>query len=540
MKEIQVDMFEVQLGAAMLLQFKRDVGDWVSVLADAGIDASGYPLDHVRDKLRQPGTLQSETPNGFRIDLMIGTHYDKDHLVGLIPIIEDRAFDIGEAWLPPVANDTQLHAFDDAPDETKLLAFQFADEEGEARLARYLRKKDKICREASALIEMSFAKAEGDEGAELRIEERLEAVELVRKLTDNVGVDEEWFTDYLKQADEIIGDETLSHVGAELDVMEDEDALRFKYDEDYGAWHWHGNVNFSKYDEQLKFFNYRWEQDSELLKRDRYSLAYIQRSAAKDAINASSLYKVVKVLKQRGIPIRCRIIEDGMPQHYNWHPSRRRFVRSTKKSVVEPTLALLGPSQGLVQKHWHRLPQGDYLAKMALYALPIKSITPSNQLSYVARFEYAKQGILVTGDAGFVDFSRKRGKYYKALLKGLMPLHVVQVAHHGGRNAHFYRVLLKAGYAEQADRSFLLLSHKTNDRYRPSDVFAGFIEQVREEGDDVSLLFTSQPKKEKVRDYEELIHPVIPAVAAASEGDVRISYTHHKRWNVEKHSVSMP
>ena len=38
--DIQIDMFDVQLGAAMLLQFTID-GENVRILADAGVKASG-------------------------------------------------------------------------------------------------------------------------------------------------------------------------------------------------------------------------------------------------------------------------------------------------------------------------------------------------------------------------------------------------------------------------------------------------------------------------------------------------------------------
>ena len=75
MPSIQVDMFEVQLGAAILLQFK--VGDdVVRILADAGIKTSRYPKDHVLKKLLP---ILSKG-NARRIDLIIGTHYDEDHL----------------------------------------------------------------------------------------------------------------------------------------------------------------------------------------------------------------------------------------------------------------------------------------------------------------------------------------------------------------------------------------------------------------------------------------------------------------------------
>ena len=112
------------------------------------------------------------------------------------------------------------------------------------------------------------------------------------------------------------------------------------------------------------------------------------------------------------------------------------------------------------------------------------------------------QGILVSGDAGFVDFAPPRGEYYPALLDALLPLHVVQVAHHAGNNAHFYRALLAAGYADQEAESLLLVSHATRDRFRPSDGVrhlpgAG----PRGPGWASRILFTSKPSAAKVRNY---------------------------------------
>ena len=100
---IQIDMFEVQLGAGLLVQF-RTCDQVVRVLADAGVHASGYPKDHVHRKLTD--AFESfDASASRRIDLIVGTHYDADHLDGLVPIIEDPTIEIGEAWLPPVAND---------------------------------------------------------------------------------------------------------------------------------------------------------------------------------------------------------------------------------------------------------------------------------------------------------------------------------------------------------------------------------------------------------------------------------------------------
>jgi hypothetical protein len=95
---IQVDMFEVQLGASVLLRFTAEDGKTVRVLADAG---QGPPVD-VHTKLTEVVPHQKR-----HIDLLIGTHYDSDHLDGFIPIIKDETITITEAWLPPIANDSR-------------------------------------------------------------------------------------------------------------------------------------------------------------------------------------------------------------------------------------------------------------------------------------------------------------------------------------------------------------------------------------------------------------------------------------------------
>ena len=140
MQKIQIDMFEVQLGAAMLLQFTTRDGP-VRVLADAGIKASGYEAERVRDRLLPILDAGGER----RIDLVIGTHYDEDHLDGLVPIIEDRSISIGEAWMPPIANDSAPHALDAVLSEADLLPHQFYSEAGNQHLAAYLSAKRVDC-----------------------------------------------------------------------------------------------------------------------------------------------------------------------------------------------------------------------------------------------------------------------------------------------------------------------------------------------------------------------------------------------------------
>lgn len=86
-----------------------------------------------------------------------------------------------------------------------------------------------------------------------------------------------------------------------------------------------------------------------------------------------------------------------------------------------------------------------------------KRITPSNQLSYALLCENAAQQVLLTGDAGCVDFWDKTANgYFKTMLDAVGEPNVVQVAHHAGRSADFYNVLLQSNYAVSPRESYLL------------------------------------------------------------------------------------
>ena len=265
------------------------------------------------------------------------------------------------------------------------------------------------------------------------------------------------------------------------------------------------------------------------------NLAGIRKAAANDAINAISLHKVVDALRKRGIPIRCHVISEGVPRRFVWRRSARRFLGAGRLASEAPTITLLGPSDALVKKHWHRLPIGAY-ATLATYSFfIIKSITPSNQLSYVVHVAAEDQGILVTGDAGFVDFKQEQKRtYHPALLQALNPLHVVQVAHHGGNAAHFYRVLRDANYP-QTD-SFLLLSHATRDKHRPSREFREFAEYARLDPELIRVLFTTRPRQRHIRGFEELVHPSVGPTG--DEGDIRLEYQ-DGTWQVTKHAIAL-
>ena len=169
--------------------------------------------------------------------------------------------------------------------------------------------------------------------------------------------------------------------------------------------------------------------------------------------------------------------------------------------------------------------------------MPVKPITPSNQLSYIFVVEDSEQRILIAGDAGCVDFKVQNTKtYFPDLIAALSPLQIVQIAHHAGNNAHFYRCLLKSNFPTQEEMSYLMLSHATLDKHRPSDIFAKFIESLGRDDRQVQLLFTSTPKEPKVRDFKELIASV--AGRSRQSGDVRLCFDRH--WRVTHHAVRVP
>ena len=522
MHKIQIDMFEVQLGAAVLLQFNDD-GMPVTVLADAGVKASRYPPEHVRDKVL---AILDARGGERRIDLIIGTHYDEDHLNGLVPIINDESISIGEAWMPPVVNDTQAFAFDQALAPKDMLAQQFHGESGTQVLADYLAAKRSDCHLVSAL--------EGDADSN-RLWTHLSRKAEARDI-DIDPLDISYFRAQLAgdgdHDDDCPSDPVAGHA---LDAEIDADPALVEAGTDRRL------ARFPFYLRQGTLQNLH-EHLLEIRKdapdigaAQTRSLANIRKSAAKDAINAKALHAVMQALRKRSIPVRSEVIDDGEPRRYRWAAATARFVVS-KPDAAGLSFTLLGPSRSLVKKHRDRLPVFE-AAKVALaFRGEILSITPSNQLSYIGRFAHAEQGILIAGDAGCVDFANGKSSYFPKLLAALLPLHVVQVAHHAGNNAHFYRVLKEAKFPEQTAPSLMLLSHAFHDRTRPSPAFEDFLLTTLDEGDDVKLLFTSEPTHDKIALYLKSIHPLEGVPAKADVGDVSIKFDDGK-WTVTRHAI---
>ena len=619
MRTIQIDMFEVQLGAGLLLQFRTPQGRVVRILADAGVGtARNYPADHVHKKLNAAFADFGDSPR--RIDLMVGTHYDADHLKGLVPIIEDDTIDITEAWLPPVANDEQRPLSGGPPRSEDLLAHQLRDELGDARLSAYLANKLAVCNVLGRLDRLAENPYESDVqygDFPLPNDPRFDWLhqferhryEAVRRLADgNEGhADDDvfvpdllspktpsvlhWFTLafgillfftpwifhfsalYKVSLSAWIAGAAIVCLGtlrirassrwtewviaslgfwfvylSTLPGLAKTPALIvsvtgiFLFYLVFTDWVWFRSPTMKpSVDLTLEnaetYFRERWALDASLIKDDARSLAFLRKGEAQKAINIHSLAAVVRALSARNIPMACHTIRDGIPRRFVWSSSEARITPGEQLATDGPEFRLLGPSDGLVRKHWDRLPIGHYMALATFDRVPVMSISPSNQLSYVIRVAFADQAILVTGDAGCVDFKAgPRGKLHKRLLDALLPLHVIQVAHHAGKNAEFYNVLGEAGYGAQRNRSWLLLSHATDDPKRPSEIFASFLGQVRNPTGQINLLFTSRPQRNKVRDFISLICP--PTATPREVGDVRLYYD-SSGWHVEKHLIQV-
>jgi hypothetical protein len=79
------------------------------------------------------------------------------------------------------------------------------------------------------------------------------------------------------------------------------------------------------------------------------------------------------------------------------------------------------------------------------------------------------------------------------------------------------------------------VSHAYLDKKRPTNEFRLFIENLRHEPDTIKIVFTSQPRIEKVQDYVDLIQA--PIDQRKDVGDVRLQFADHA-WNVVKHAVN--
>lgn len=569
-KSIQVDMFDVQLGAAMLMQFRLASGEIVRILADAGVDkASGYKIDHVLSKLFESGGSATGVWTDFdttaepRLNLIIGTHYDADHLRGLVPIIDHHALQIDEIWLPPVQDDQADVSANSVSGGNANLAQRLLDDDGSTIICKYLHNKAQRIQEVDGIYQ-DLATQEG-RLQELNLTDRNETIP-VPEFKPNYWNSERaihYFDWHIRVANRTLGiRDDEDHHAHDDDEQQEFDTLQVALDDNVQRWqyamarHWRNRRPFSS---RLDVFNdalaigliAHGTQPPEFL-----ALANIRKSLAKDAITAIHLDEVVKAIRARNtagvtpaIRIRCETISEGQPRYFFWDKNRFRGGHPTAKKG-ELGFHLLGPSAQLVAKLQQKIPVGLMMIAYSDKGLKSGSVRPSNRLSYVMRFHLNDEAILISGDAGFSDFSPSgTTHFYPDLLAQLKSLQVVQVAHHGGINHRFYQALYAADLPKQTSWCFLLLSHAENDKTRPRAEFGHFADLFRwDQRDDVSVLFTSQPMPVKVMAFDDLVHPpVLPSgKLVAKRGDVRLGFPFtpdstrpNTSWRVEAHAIKV-
>lgn len=519
MADIEIEMFEVGLGSSIYLKLSHSDGD-VRILADGGVE-HGVDADHVLDKL---GPVLAREGGERRIDLVVGTHYDEDHLRGLSPVLKSGIV-IGEVWLPPVVDDTAALVADARTRDEDLLGFKFGRDPGAA--LRYVGAK----LEAIARLAELEAALGGERGEAVRTipSEGLESRDRGALLSH--------LRAHLLPRGEACGCEHVDVADVDSDASASGLAGVPGYDPLMLAPGWlYGFDDPFDFGDLLAMATRR--RGTPRADVAMMSLRYVRAGAAKDAINALALDDVIQAALSAGASVRYRTIDRGRPQHFRWDAPSTRFVPGWSRTPDEPALSLLGPSGGLARRHANRLSVVDAGMLALVSRIPVKSISPSNQLSYVLSVVHREQRVLLCGDSGFSDFMIGRSKVEPLLLDELRLLDVVQVAHHAGYNQWFYPVLVEAWTGRVRAPAQLLVSHGADDPVRPTPEFERFVGETATEVRHRRILFTSRPQADKVRNYVGEVHDAIGVSSPAKEGDIRLEFE-GGAWRVARHAVQV-
>lgn len=518
---IKITMYSVGLGAAMLLEFRRS-DRTVRVLTDGGDAGAGIRVaDEVAAAL---GPVGGAVGPAQPLDLVIGTHYDEDHLDGLTELVgRGVTIPVREIWLPPVADDTlsgsgPTDVTGRAPKDEDTLATRFAAEGGREAFGTYLRDKAATLDhldEFEQIFELSSGTDEPDADSFRDLRGRDEALGLTR------------FRRVRGAARRRLAVSGVEHLSGG-DVLET------------GALATHARYvrHLSRRDvgpmERLRFAT-RGPAEGPLLEM---AVASIRNAVCTDAINAGALIRLVEALRARpGIRRRQIWCEEGQPIEFGFDGASGRFDRRSVRGPG-PRLTLLGPTERLVAERRDILPVG-ILAMTRLHPYErLKDLTDSNQLSYVVRFDHDEQGVLITGDTGFDGFavgSDSVRRYYPHMVHHLRDLSVIQVPHHGGICRHFYRVLDDAGFPQRSKPVYLLLSHEQGSAHRPGDQFMNYAASLGT-GHPARLLFTAMPRADKANELRNLAESATIAPGALF-GDAVLEF--ESTWRVVLHSVQL-
>lgn len=504
---IDLRMFDVGLGSAILIELDRGF-DMVRILADGGDHSAGLKVE------AQLATLWARTGRRPTIDLVIGTHYDADHLDGLTVLFQKGRVEVVELWLPPVLDDTDERENNREPRTEASLVRRFSSSQGGAAFLRYLDAK----RARLALLNELEGEVPSD-----RLDGKLEGRTDVDDGSRPLGQERLFFEREVEKAVRLLGERGGEH-DRRFDVLANGEAdfpYRWRLDE------------LSSY-EREHIREMLQDGDDETPDRSpsplRLAIAARRLAAATDGINACALRSLLLALPDPAPRIRQWWSEDDQALTFGWDSKSRAFNQGCLRSKTR--LTLLGPTERLVVERRDKLPRftASFIAKRWDR---LEGLSESNQLSYVVRLDHDGQGVLITGDSGFDGFaigSDRVSKYELNLVSHLKELAVVQVPHHGGINRHFYRVLDKAGFTIATGMTYLLLSHEPDSAHRPNGAFASYM--MRLPDGRAKVLFTGQPAAENIKEYEQRVAGPVPESATAG-GEVRLSFG--TEWKIKAH-----
>ena len=338
---IKLDMFHVDLGASILMQFQDNAQRPINILADAGVHGGGFAHDYILQKLR--GALNTREDDPIRLNLLIGTHYDSDHLNRMVAIIESEQVSIDEAWMPPVADDTEETIPERPLEDSNLLAIKFArdfdadpEQKRQPTLERYLAEQKRRVldiRRVADDLQTAIETGDGDILLFARNHEEADR-EAGRRQWDNMPPDQFFLQEIADIDERLLERDTSVPIDHAAFAVTDEpvmlyepldegtadflDPIRAEDPLEYLAWRIHTRAPIRLGFEPI----IGAIQPTTALTR----LDLLRKSHAKNAINAAQLNKVVIALKKKKVPMFARSIQDGVPRRFAWHGASESLV----------------------------------------------------------------------------------------------------------------------------------------------------------------------------------------------------------------------
>lgn len=513
---IELEMFAVGLGSSIYLRCRSET-DEIRILADGGV---GHGISETLVERKLSTILDNE--NADRIDLIIGTHYDEDHLRGLVSVVK-HGWAIGELWLPPILDDTATLVSDILPPPSKLLGNRFIEDP--SHVSHYVTEKIRAirtCREVERKL--------GSERQLPRLPETFDATspedraDLLEQLRAELRINDAEHGECDDHVDDAEWDIEASPYPAFDGHFYHEASLVFSGSL-YQPMDWPLSASY------LEHLVSRGMAEPAL-----YSIARIRKAKVKDAINALALDDLIQATAGTGISVRFEHIAKGQPIEFHWDIADRRFRRGGPLVGNVTRLVVLGPSDLLIKRHAAKLPVQDSIGFALVVRDRLKGISPSNQLSYVIKIEHDEQSVLICGDSGFNDFMTRK-VVEPAIAAELKHISVLQIAHHGGNAYRFYRVLESVWAARPKSPPIMLLSHGENDSFRPIPEFGKLVEVVSFKNADPFIAFTSKPDPVNVQSFKGQVFDATPSAPAPS-GDVRLEFA-EGQWRCVKHAIQV-